>query len=118
MVLSSAISNLVPIVGGIIAFDESLPPDTTIAALRIAVFTLTILASVLVAGTKITHDHNSSPRSVACSAAFLKLGQRLQELQESADALFGLIHINLMAGAFDHRHSGIRDGSADCELVV
>jgi len=54
MPLSSAISNLVPIVGGIIAFDESLPPDPTSAALRIAAFTLTIFASVLVAGAEIT----------------------------------------------------------------
>jgi len=61
MLLSSAISNLVPNVGGIIAFDESLPSDPTSAALLIAVFTLTILASVLVAGAKITHDHKFQP---------------------------------------------------------
>jgi drug/metabolite transporter (DMT)-like permease len=64
MPLSSAISNLVPIVGGIIAFDESLPPDPTSATLRIAAFTLTILASPLVAGAEITQDNNPS----ACAA--------------------------------------------------
>src|SRR5215472_4149713 len=48
----------------------------------------------------------------------LTLRQCLQELQESPDTLFGLIHINLMAGAFDHRHSGIRDRIADSELVT
>jgi uncharacterized membrane protein len=54
MPLSSALSNLVPIVGGIIAFDESLPPDPSSAALRIAAFVLTIAASVLVAAAEIT----------------------------------------------------------------
>ena len=52
MPLSSGISNLVPIVGGIIAFDESLPPDSISVTLRIAAFILTILASVLVAGAR------------------------------------------------------------------
>ena len=55
MPLSSAISNLVPIVGGIMAFDEHLPVDPTSAALRIAAFTLTILSGVLVAGAEVTH---------------------------------------------------------------
>ncbi|HJU09832.1 MAG TPA: hypothetical protein VJ728_03095 [Candidatus Binataceae bacterium] len=54
MPLSSAISNLVPIIGGIVAFNESLPPQPSSAALRICAFTLTILASVLVAGAEIT----------------------------------------------------------------
>jgi uncharacterized membrane protein len=57
MPLSSAISNLVPIAGGIIAFDESLPTKPISAALRIAAFALTILASVLVMGAKITNDN-------------------------------------------------------------
>jgi uncharacterized membrane protein len=67
MPLSSGISNLVPIVGGIIAFDESLPPDSISAALRIAAFTLTILASVLVAGAEITQSipiQRAKPRPV------------------------------------------------------
>jgi uncharacterized membrane protein len=55
MPLSSAISNLVPIVGGIVAFDEHLPLDSTSATLRIAAFTLTILSGVLVAGAEVTH---------------------------------------------------------------
>ena len=52
MPLSSAISNMVPIVGGIIAFNEALPREPTAATLRIAAFTLTILAGVLVAGAE------------------------------------------------------------------
>jgi hypothetical protein len=48
MPLSSAISNLLPIVGGIIAFDETLPHAPASAALRIAAFTLTTVASMLV----------------------------------------------------------------------
>jgi uncharacterized membrane protein len=61
MPLSSAISNLVPIVGGILAFHESLPPDTTSAALRVSAFVLTIAAGVLVAGGEIVHDSHSQP---------------------------------------------------------
>ena len=53
MPLSSAISNLVPIAGGIMAFDESLPPEPVSAALRIAAFSLTIVASLLVVRTEI-----------------------------------------------------------------
>ena len=44
MPLSSACSNVVPIVGGIIAFGEHLPSDPISATLRLAAFTLTILA--------------------------------------------------------------------------
>jgi drug/metabolite transporter (DMT)-like permease len=53
MPLSSAISNLVPIAGGIIAFDETLPHDPRSAALRIAAFALTIVASMPLAGAEI-----------------------------------------------------------------
>jgi drug/metabolite transporter (DMT)-like permease len=60
MPLSSAISNLVPIAGGIVAFNETLPPDPGAAALRIAAFTLTILASVLVAGAESIRDGGRS----------------------------------------------------------
>jgi drug/metabolite transporter (DMT)-like permease len=45
MPLSSACSNLVPIVGGIVAFGERLPADNGSAALRVAAFALTIVAS-------------------------------------------------------------------------
>jgi uncharacterized membrane protein len=62
MPLSSAISNLVPIVGGVMAFDEKLPPDPRAAVLRIGAFTLTILASVLVAGAEATRDKNPAAR--------------------------------------------------------
>jgi drug/metabolite transporter (DMT)-like permease len=58
MPLSSAISNLVPIVGGIIAFGESLPPDPTSSTLRIAAFTLTILASIMLARADVTHGND------------------------------------------------------------
>ena len=56
MPLSSAISNLVPIAGGIVAFGERLPSDRIAAALRLASFALTIVASVLVAGTEIARE--------------------------------------------------------------
>ncbi|MBF6568889.1 MAG: hypothetical protein IVW54_08440 [Candidatus Binataceae bacterium] len=50
MPLSSAVSNLLPIVGGILAFGEHLPRDPRLAALRIAAFALTIVAGALLAG--------------------------------------------------------------------
>jgi drug/metabolite transporter (DMT)-like permease len=65
MPLSSAISNLVPIVGGIMAFDESLPRDPTSAVLRIGAFTLTIVASVLLAGAEITHNNDQPSPSAS-----------------------------------------------------
>jgi uncharacterized membrane protein len=58
MPLSSAISNLVPIVGGIMAFDETLPSNPMSAALRLAAFSLTIASSALVAGTESVADND------------------------------------------------------------
>ncbi len=49
MPLSSACSNLVPIVGGILAFGEHLPSATGPAAMRITAFSLTILSGGLLA---------------------------------------------------------------------
>jgi len=49
MPLSSACSNLVPIVGGILAFGERLPSAPGPAAMRITAFTLTILSGGLLA---------------------------------------------------------------------
>jgi drug/metabolite transporter (DMT)-like permease len=49
MPLSSAVSNLVPIIGGILAFGESLPSDTIAAMLRIAAFLLTVMSGLLLA---------------------------------------------------------------------
>ncbi|MHB8383799.1 MAG: hypothetical protein ACYDC3_15830 [Candidatus Binataceae bacterium] len=51
--LSSALSNVVPILGGIIAFGEHLPTAPTAAALRIGAFALTVAASAVLAGS---HD--------------------------------------------------------------
>ena len=49
MPLSSAISNVVPILGGMAAFGETLPADPTAAMLRVASFVLTVLSSGLLA---------------------------------------------------------------------
>ncbi len=49
MPLSSALSSLVPIVGGILAFGERLPADPVAAALRVGAFALTLAASALLA---------------------------------------------------------------------
>ncbi len=49
MPLSSACSNLVPIIGGILAFGEHLPSATGPAAMRVIAFTLTILSGGLLA---------------------------------------------------------------------
>ena len=52
MPLSSALSNIVPIVGGMIVFGEHLPADTTHAAMRIGAFVLTVLGSALLANAQ------------------------------------------------------------------
>jgi uncharacterized membrane protein len=53
MPLSSACSNLVPIVGGVLALGEGLPADATGATMRIGAFALTILSSGFLAAV---HD--------------------------------------------------------------
>jgi drug/metabolite transporter (DMT)-like permease len=52
MPLSSALSNIVPIVGGIIVFGERLPVDRADASMRIAAFVLTVLGSALLANAQ------------------------------------------------------------------
>jgi len=49
MPLSSAISNVIPIAGGILAFGERLPDDPYAAAMRAGAFVLTIVASAALA---------------------------------------------------------------------
>jgi uncharacterized membrane protein len=50
--ISSALSNLIPIAGGMIAFGEGLPADHVAAGLRIGAFALTVTASLLLAGAE------------------------------------------------------------------
>ncbi len=50
--ISSALSNLIPIAGGMIAFGEGLPADHVAAGLRIGAFALTVIASLLLAGSE------------------------------------------------------------------
>ncbi len=52
MPLSGALSNLVPIVGGMLAFGERLPSDPIAAAMRVAAFALTIAASTTLAASE------------------------------------------------------------------
>jgi hypothetical protein len=52
MPLSGALSNIVPIAGGMIVFGERLPSDSTAAAMRIGAFVLTIAAGALLAGSR------------------------------------------------------------------
>jgi multidrug transporter EmrE-like cation transporter len=54
MPLSSALSNLVPIAGGMLAFGERLPADPTPAAMRVCAFVLTIVASTMLATSQET----------------------------------------------------------------
>jgi uncharacterized membrane protein len=60
MPLSSAGANLVPIIGGIVAFGEGLPSERMAAGLRIAAFTLTILSGILIAGAEASQDERPS----------------------------------------------------------
>jgi drug/metabolite transporter (DMT)-like permease len=52
MPLSSALSNVVPIAGGMLAFGEHLPSDQAATAMRIGAFILTIAAGALLAGAR------------------------------------------------------------------
>jgi uncharacterized membrane protein len=52
MPLSGALSNLVPIAGGMLAFGEHLPSDPIAAAMRMAAFALTIVASTTLAAAQ------------------------------------------------------------------
>ncbi len=52
MPLSGALSNIVPIAGGMIVFGERLPAGSTAAAMRVGAFVLTIAAGALVAGSR------------------------------------------------------------------
>jgi hypothetical protein len=52
MPLSGAISNIVPIVGGMIAFGDHLPADPLGASLRVSAFILTVAAGTLLSGSR------------------------------------------------------------------
>jgi drug/metabolite transporter (DMT)-like permease len=52
MPLSSALSNLVPILGGMIAFGERLPSDPIAATMRVTAFALAIAASLTLAASE------------------------------------------------------------------
>lgn len=52
MPLSSALSNIVPIGGGIVVFAEHLPLDAALATMRIAAFVLTVIGSALLANAQ------------------------------------------------------------------
>ena len=68
MPLSGALSNLVPIVGGMLAFGERLPNDPIAAAMRVAAFVLTIAASTALAASE---EARPAGRSVALKRADL-----------------------------------------------
>jgi uncharacterized membrane protein len=52
MPLSGALSNIVPIAGGMIVFGERLPAGSMAAAMRVGAFVLTIAAGALLAGSR------------------------------------------------------------------
>ncbi|HLX05825.1 MAG TPA: hypothetical protein VKR28_09835 [Candidatus Binatus sp.] len=52
MPLSGALSNIVPIIGGMIVFGERLPAGSMPAAMRVGAFALTIVAGALLAGSR------------------------------------------------------------------
>ena len=68
MPLSGALSNLVPIAGGMLAFGERLPSDPLAAAMRVAAFLLTIAASTTLAASQ---EEKSARGSVALKSANL-----------------------------------------------
>jgi hypothetical protein len=66
MPLSGAMSNIVPIVGGMFVFSERLPADPIPAAMRVSAFGLTIIAGFLLAGS---HEQLPAERVVIRAAA-------------------------------------------------
>jgi hypothetical protein len=65
MPLSSAISNLVPIVGRIVAFGEEQPPDRLSAPLKVAALGLTIESGVLMAGAEASVGGGPTTKSIS-----------------------------------------------------
>jgi|YelNatPaOPRAMG01_1025707.scaffolds.fasta_scaffold09757_3 uncharacterized membrane protein len=61
MPLSSALSNVVPIVGGMVVFGERLPEEPAARAMRIGAFVLTVLAAVMLAASQEGAPPASSP---------------------------------------------------------
>jgi drug/metabolite transporter (DMT)-like permease len=68
MPLSSALSNLAPIAGGMLAFGERLPNDPIAAAMRVAAFILTIAASTVLAASQ---EEKPASTSIALKSANL-----------------------------------------------
>jgi drug/metabolite transporter (DMT)-like permease len=66
MPLSGAMSNIVPIVGGMFVFSERLPADPIAAAMRVSAFGLTIVAGFLLAGS---HEQLPAERVAIRAAA-------------------------------------------------
>jgi drug/metabolite transporter (DMT)-like permease len=67
MPLSGALSNIVPIVGGMIVFGERLPQSSIAAAMRVGAFVLTIAAGALLAGSR--DEQPAEPIAVRAAAA-------------------------------------------------
>ena len=65
MPLSGALSNIVPIAGGMIAFGERLPAGSIAAAMRVGAFALTIAAGALLAGSR-AQSAGRSDRGAGC----------------------------------------------------
>ena len=69
MPLSGALSNIAPIVGGIVVFGERLPAGPTAAAMRVGAFLLTIAAGALLAGSR---EQTSAEPTAARAALAIK----------------------------------------------
>jgi hypothetical protein len=69
MPLSSALSNLVPIAGGMLAFGEALPAEPAAAAMRIGALALTIAAGALLAGSQEPAAGRAGTQSIRATEA-------------------------------------------------
>jgi len=67
MPLSGALSNIVPIVGGMIIFGERLPSGSVAATMRVAAFALTVTAGALLAGSR--NQASDQPATTRAAAA-------------------------------------------------
>jgi uncharacterized membrane protein len=67
MPLSGALSNIVPILGGMIVFGERLPAGSIASTMRVAAFILTVTAGALLAGSR--NQISDKPETARAAAA-------------------------------------------------
>jgi drug/metabolite transporter (DMT)-like permease len=84
MPLSSALSNIVPIAGGMIVFGEGLPSESTAATMRVVAFILTVLGSALLGNAReeiSSRSHRAVGRGIAVESFDLR--PKIQQVRKT-----------------------------------